>query len=100
MANSQTTTDSLIKMVLIVGTRLTTVWYALAKKKCQVIPSTLVRYLGFYVDSKKQAYLFPYDKKDKFIALRETILSYQNAKAYQTIHADYKGSDHVAKKFT
>lgn len=32
MANSPTTTDSLIKMVLIVGTRLTTVWYALAKK--------------------------------------------------------------------
>lgn len=33
MANSSTTTDSLIKMVLIVGTRLTTVRYALAKKK-------------------------------------------------------------------
>lgn len=78
MANSLTTIDSPIKMVSMVVTSLTTLGYTLALKKCQLIPSTLVRYLGFYVDSKKQAYLLPNDKKEKFMALRETILSYEN----------------------
>lgn len=78
MANSPTTIDSPSEMVSMVVTRLTTLGYTLALKKCQLVPSTLVRYLGFYVDSKKQAYLLPDDKKEKFIALRETILSCQD----------------------
>ena len=40
-----------------------------------VVPTTCLRYLGFLTDSVKQAYLLPADKKEKFVALRESILS-------------------------
>lgn len=54
---------------------LTRLGYTLSLKKCHLQPSTSVRFLGFLVDSIKQAYFLPSDKKDKFITLREFLLS-------------------------
>ncbi|MES9882072.1 MAG: reverse transcriptase domain-containing protein, partial [Sedimenticola sp.] len=51
--------------------------YTLSLEKSQLIPSTCIKFLGFFVDSEKQAYILPSDKKDKFISLREYILSQQ-----------------------
>lgn len=54
---------------------LTSLGYTLAIAKCQLVPSTRVRFLGFLVDSIQQAYLLPSDKKLTFIKLRDHILS-------------------------
>ena len=54
---------------------LTRLGYTLSLKKCSLKPSTCIRFLGFLADSVKQAYILPLDKKEKFIALRESILS-------------------------
>lgn len=43
--------------------------------KSQCIPSTVVRFLGFLCDSLRQSFLIPPEKKAKFAALRESILS-------------------------
>lgn len=56
-----------LQMACVIG-------YTLAINKCQLVPTTVVRYLGFIVDSSKQAYLLPSDKKKTFIEIRETIL--------------------------
>lgn len=45
---------------------LTRLGYTLALQKCQLIPSTSVKYLGFIIDSEKQAYMLPTEKKRKF----------------------------------
>ena len=44
--------------------------------KSQLVLSTWVRFLGFLCDSVRQAFLVPEDKKAKFAALREDILSF------------------------
>ena len=49
--------------------------YTVALNKSLLTPSTCVRYLGFMVDSSLQAFVIPADKKGKFAALREYILS-------------------------
>ena len=54
---------------------LTRLGYTLCLKKCNLIPSICIRFLGFLADSVEQAYILPLDKKEKFIALRESILS-------------------------
>jgi len=43
--------------------------------KSQLVLSTWVRFLGFLCDSVRQAFNVPEDKKAKFAALREDILS-------------------------
>lgn len=63
-----------LQMACLIVTELTTLGYTLAINKCQLVPTTVVRYLGFIVDSSKQAYLLPSDKKKTFIEIRETIL--------------------------
>lgn len=54
---------------------LTRLGYTLALEKCSLVPSSCKKYLGFLVDSARQAYIFPEDKKQKFIQLRESILA-------------------------
>ena len=54
---------------------MTRLGYTLALKKCQLRPSTKIKFLGFFVDSEKEAFLLPDDKKEKFITLRENILA-------------------------
>lgn len=49
--------------------------YFIGLDKSQLVPSTWVRFLGFVCDSVRQAFLVPEDKKVKFAALREDILS-------------------------
>jgi hypothetical protein len=49
--------------------------YFIGIDKSQLVPSTWVRFLGFICDSVRQAFLIPEDKKVKFAALRENILS-------------------------
>ncbi|KAK3084397.1 hypothetical protein FSP39_012877 [Pinctada imbricata] len=63
--------ETLIEVIRI----LTSAGYTLNLNKCQLAPSKRVRYLGFIVDSEKQAYIVPDDKKVAFINLRESILS-------------------------
>ena len=49
--------------------------YFIGIDKSQLVPSTWVRFLGFLCDAVRQAFLVPEDKKAKFAALREDILS-------------------------
>jgi len=49
--------------------------YFIGLDKSQLFPLTWVRFLGFVCDSVHQAFLVPEDKKVKFAALREDILS-------------------------
>lgn len=49
--------------------------YFIGLDKSQLVPSTWVCFLGFVCDSVRQAFLVPEDKKVKFAALREDILS-------------------------
>jgi hypothetical protein len=49
--------------------------YTLSLNKCSLEPSTCKKFLGFLVDSEKQAYILPVDKRMKFSELREFILS-------------------------
>ena len=42
-----------------------------------LIPSIAVKFLGYICDSEKQAFLLPQDKRVKFAALRENILSHK-----------------------
>lgn len=53
---------------------LTRLGYTLALDKCSLVPSTCIRFLGYLVDSIRQAYLLPAEKKEKFRSLREYIL--------------------------
>ena len=63
------------KLVYAVLELLTRLGYTLSLKKCSLEPSSCKKYLGFLVDSAKQAFLLPEDKKMEFITLRELILS-------------------------
>lgn len=54
---------------------LTRLGYTFSLKKCSFVPSTCKNFLGFFIDSLRQAYILPLDKKQKFIELREFILS-------------------------
>ena len=47
---------------------LTRLGYTLSLKKCNLILSTCIRFLGFLAYSVEQAYILPLDKKGKFIA--------------------------------
>lgn len=54
---------------------LTSLGYTLALAKSSLVPLQSVRYLGYISDSERCAFLLPEDKKLKFRALREEILS-------------------------
>lgn len=56
---------------------LTRLGYFLALQKSVLYGRTSLKYLGFIIDSVKQAYLLPQDKLKRFIDLRENILSGQ-----------------------
>lgn len=62
------------KVAYILVEVLTRLGYTLALRKCSFVPLTCVKFLGFLVDSKKQAYILPECKKLKFADLRESIL--------------------------
>ena len=51
--------------------------YFIGIKKSCLIPSIAVKFLGYICDSEKQAFLLPQDKRVKFAALREDILSHK-----------------------
>ena len=42
-----------------------------------LIPSVAVRLFGYICNSKNRAFLLPQEKRDKFAALRENILSHK-----------------------
>ena len=54
---------------------LTRLGYTLAVRKCSLEPSTQKKFLGFIIDSVRQAYILPDDKRARFIELRELMLS-------------------------
>ena len=54
---------------------LTRLGYTLSLSKCSLVPETCKKFLGFYVDSVRQAFILPDDKKLKFTELRDSILS-------------------------
>lgn len=51
--------------------------YFIGLKKSCLVPSVAVRFLGYICDSEKQAFLLPQEKRDKFAALGEDILSHK-----------------------
>lgn len=55
--------------------------YFIGLTKSSLLPSRTVRFLGFMVDSERQAFIIPEDKKEKFADLREVILSSRTASA-------------------
>ncbi|CAC5395301.1 unnamed protein product [Mytilus coruscus] len=63
------------KITYMILQLLTRLGYTLSLSKCSLIPGTCKKFLGFLVDSVKQAYILPDDKKLTFIDLRKSILS-------------------------
>lgn len=61
----------------IVTATLTALGYTIGLSKSSLVPSRVVRYLGYLCDSQRRAFILPQDKKEKFRTLRETILSQQ-----------------------
>ena len=51
--------------------------YFLGLKKCVLVPVQRVLYLGMLVDSSRQAFFIPEEKKRTFASLRENILKYK-----------------------
>ena len=68
----------------IVVSVLTSLGYTLALSKSSLVPSQCVRFLGYLCDSLLLAFVLPEDKKLKFKALRESILS-QDTVALKTL---------------
>ncbi|KAK3745843.1 hypothetical protein QZH41_014933, partial [Actinostola sp. cb2023] len=54
---------------------LTSLGYFVGLAKSSLVPSRIVRFLGFMVDSDRQAFILPKEKKEKFARLREAILA-------------------------
>lgn len=63
------------RLVYVMLEVLTRLGYTLSLKKCSLVPEFCKKFLGFFVDSEKQAFILPEDKRKKFIELREFILS-------------------------
>ena len=59
----------------VAATLLTKLGYFLHFSKCVAIPTQRLVFLGHIVDTMHQTFSIPEDKKQKFIALREEILS-------------------------
>lgn len=53
---------------------LTDLGYFIGLSKSCLAPKTALRFLGYIVDSEKQAFILPEDKRRKFASLREDIL--------------------------
>lgn len=64
-----------IKLSYVLLQMLTRLGYTLSLKKCSLDPSTCKKFLGFFTDSVRQAFLLPEDKKVKFAKLREYMLA-------------------------
>lgn len=63
------------RVAYILVALLTRLDYTLALGKCSFVPSTCVKFLGFLIDSQRQAYILPECKRLKFAALKESILN-------------------------
>ncbi|KAK3718617.1 hypothetical protein QZH41_015463, partial [Actinostola sp. cb2023] len=54
---------------------LTSLGYFVGLAKSSLVPSRIVRFLGFMVDSDRQAFILPKEKKEKFARQGEAILA-------------------------
>lgn len=54
---------------------LTSLGYFLGLKKCTLLPTVNIQFLGMIIDTHAQAFSIPQDKRVKFAELREAILS-------------------------
>ena len=63
------------KLLTVLMEILTRLGYTLSLRKCSLFPLKCIRFLVFLADSVKQSYMLPQEKKEKFIALRESVLS-------------------------
>lgn len=61
----------------VAGTLLTQLGYFLHLAKCVPIPKQQLIFLGHLVDTVRQTFSIPEEKKQKFVALREKILSHE-----------------------
>ena len=59
----------------VAATILTQLGYFLHLGKCVPVPTQRLIFLGHFVDTTRQTFSIPEDKKEKFIALRESMLS-------------------------
>ena len=48
--------------------------YFICLKKSQLVPATIVRFLGFLINSLTQAFIIPLDKREKFLTLLRGVL--------------------------
>ncbi|KAK6167186.1 hypothetical protein SNE40_021279 [Patella caerulea] len=75
------TNDSLLKSTVALYATCQIVirlGYCIGLSKSKLQPSTSLVYLGFIIDTEKQAFILPQKKRDKFVSLRENILSSSN----------------------
>ena len=71
---------------------LTNLGYFLGLKKCTLLPTQSIQFLGMIIDTDAQAFLVPQEKRVKFVELREAILSckvYTSLKSVQRIMGNY-----------
>ena len=80
IANSKGKTDSEVReecsrVAYALIEILTRLGYTISLRKSCLEPSKHVKFLGFFIDSIRLAYILPEEKKLKFIELRESILA-------------------------
>lgn len=63
------------RLVFVLVELLTRLGCTLSLGPCSLVPSTCKKYLGLLVESARQGYIFPEDKKQNFIKIRESILA-------------------------
>jgi hypothetical protein len=69
--------ENALKSLYIVCEILTRVGYFINIDKSKFVPSTVIRFLGMLVDSDRISFLVPEDKIERFLVLKEEILTKQ-----------------------
>ena len=68
--------ENALKSLYVVCEILTRVGYFINIDKSKFVPSTVIRFLGILVDSDRMSFLVPEDKIERFLVLKDEILSY------------------------
>lgn len=69
--------ENALKSLYVVCEILTRLGYFINIDKSKFVPSTVIRFLGMLVDSDRMSFLVPEDKIEKFLDLKDEILTKQ-----------------------
>jgi hypothetical protein len=69
--------ENALKSLYVVCEILTRVGYFINIDKSKFVPSTVIRFLGMLVDSDRMSFLVPEDKIERFLVLKDEILTKQ-----------------------